>query len=271
MQRRQRRVNPYFRQKPVGPTRTMFVRISISIVGIVVFLGLVYGPFFDIRTVRVEGASPDIESAISIRSNEWLQKKHFFVLPRRNKYFVGIAGLESVLLAELPLNTVQIEREKRELVVRVNEKIRTFYLLKEDKLYAVDRFGMLLEQVDDLERARIVLEIASGATVPVITDERGVAILEGQPIIAPAWLENIVTLFDVLEEKTMLSPKSATIVDEEGRVDVETESGVVLYTNIEKGIDTQIEKLTALIDRRLVDIAELSYIDLRFTNRLFYH
>ena len=69
----------------------------------------------------------------------------------------------------------------------------------------------------------------------------------------------------------MLSPKSATIVDEEGRVDVETESGVVLYTNIEKGIDTQIEKLTALIDRRLVDIAELSYIDLRFTNRLFYH
>ena len=153
----------------------------------------------------------------------------------------------------------------------VNEKIRTFYLLKEDTLYAVDRFGMVLEQVDDLERARIILELESGARIPVIADQRGGGIEAGQPIIPPAWLESIVTLFDAIESQTMLSPRSATIIDEEGRVDVETDAGVMLYVNIEKQIDTQIEKLSALIDRRLVDITELTYIDLRFTNRLFYH
>ncbi|HBU27500.1 TPA: hypothetical protein DEB00_00070 [Candidatus Uhrbacteria bacterium] len=271
MQQRQRRVNPYFRQNVIGSARTLLVRVSFGI-GLCALLALLlYGPLFDIRSVRVEGASPDIANGITQRSQEWLGSRGLLILPRRNRFFLDASSLESVLLAAFPLNTVTTKREGRTLVVQVNEKIRTFYLLKMDQLYAVDRFGMVLEQVDDLERARIVLELESGISIPIITDERAGEIREGQPIIAPAWLENIVTLFDALEEKTMLTPQSATIIDEEGRVDVKTDAGVTLYINIEKSIDTQVEKLAALIDRRLVSIEDLSYIDLRFTNRLFYH
>lgn len=269
--RRQRRVNPYFRPKNVGGSRTLVVRALFGILAVALVASFFYSPLFHVQTVRVEGASDDLLGAITTDAQAWLGKRTALVLPRRHRLLLRTATLEQKLIEAFPLNLVTVTRDKRELVVRVNEKIRTFYLLKEDTLYAVDRFGMVLEQVDDLERARIMLELESGARVPVIADQRGGGVTAGQPIIAPAWLENIVALFDAIESRTMLSPRAATIIDEEGRVDVETDAGVMLYVNIEKQIDTQVDKLSALIDRRLVDITELTYIDLRFTNRLFYH
>lgn len=266
-----RRQNPYFRQgRKRGETRTLIIRVLVSLLVLVVLWFVFHGPWMQLEGVEVEGASEDITLDIEAAAADYLDNRFLLVWKRSNRLFLNSERLIRKLEETQPINSATVSIHKGALHISVSEKIRTFYLLKEDVMYSMDRFGMVLGALDDVERMRIEVR-AQTERVPLIYDRRSSVVGEGENVLPPAWLEDIVTLFDQVQGRTMLTPLTAEISDEEGRVDVNTDAGVVLYTSMERPIDEQVDKLASLIDKKLVDITELSYIDLRFKNRLFYH
>lgn len=265
---RRRRVNPYFRQRQSGISRTYLVRGGLGVVFLLILGLLFYTPWLHVGSVDVRGAGTDIAERIDAQVSAHLDRRAFLLFPRTHRWFLQQGKISTDLMESLPLNRADISREGRVLVVDVQEKIRTFYVLRDDVLYAVDRNGLVLSRVDDLERARL---IAEPGRIPMIEDVRGGELREGDEVVSAEHLAQIVVLFDAIQARTMLTPTGAILADEEGRVDVETDADVTLYVNVAKELDPQIDKLSALIDRKLVDITTLQYIDLRFTNRLFYN
>jgi len=266
------RINPYFQRKS---SLKVSRGLIIFLISVLLVLGslyyVIFSGFFAINSISVSGGGDNMKSAVSKDLENKLLTPFLFVFPRNLVFFVSVDKLRSELLEAYPLATVEIEKGRQFLNVAITEKVRTFYLLKDDIMYAVDREGRVIGRVDDLDRIRIELELEEGKGPPIIEDHRGVELGDGSVALPAVWLEDIVRLFDLVESRTMLTPISARLIDEEGRVDLPTESGVVLYMSLDRSIDEQLGKLEALIERKLVDITGLSYIDLRFTNRLFYH
>lgn len=266
-----RRVNPYFRPQSRKSVLRLAGRSLALVGGVALVLYLLYGSLFRISLVQIEGASEVIRPELEQWMQDWLTERRFLVFPRRQRWFLGKKRIEEGLYTAFPLSTVSIDVSGKVVTVRVTEKIHTFFVERGDVLYTVDREGVVIGDVEDLERIRLSLEGTGSLQSPMIIDRRAGETRVGEVVISPVWLGQIIQLFDQIQSRTLLTPRKATLVDAEGRVDIETDAGVLLYIALDKDIDAQIQKLTTLIDRRLVDVTQLMYIDLRFTNRLFYN
>ncbi len=265
-----RTTNPYFRMKTKALTPVRVILVSIFSLVVVTFSMLTFKPWLHITSIEVTGAQEDTAQQVDLIVQEYLSGRVLFTLPRKHAWLYSPEKLEELLLMEAPLNAVGFKRTKHSLHISLSEKVRTFYLEHNDVIYAVDRSGIVLGPIPDVERIRI--ELGEGTEgVPLIRDSRSSVIAEGKEGLAVEQLEGIVELLDLIKSRTLLSPERIEISDEEGRVDVLTDAGVSLYVTFDRELDSQVEKLETLIDRKLIDINELTYIDLRFENRLFYH
>ncbi|MBT6253850.1 hypothetical protein HOI83_01295 [Candidatus Uhrbacteria bacterium] len=269
---KQRRANPYFRTTEKQRISRSFVLFVITILGMVGVLSIfIYAPFVRLDLGGVEGGSVEVNEAIAERVAEELTSYSLFIFPKNHIWFFSDDAMRKALIDHFPLNAATVARSSGLVDISVAEKVSTFYLVKDDTMFAVDRSGVVIDTVEDLDRARIEIEYEAGKGAPLIYDKRSASVGEGETVLSAERLENIVRLFDQVQAKTMLTPLNANLSDEEGRVDIETDSGVSLYFTLNRPVESQVDKLESLIDRKLVQITELSYIDLRFTNRLFYH
>ncbi|NQV11880.1 hypothetical protein HQ524_00805, partial [Candidatus Uhrbacteria bacterium] len=248
------RANPYFRSTENKHISRSLVLFVLSISGIIGIMSVfIYAPFVRLSIGDVVGGSEEINLAISQKVTEQTQKHSWWIFPRNHKLFFSEEALSAYLLAEFPLNAASIELANGLVNISIAEKVSTFYLLKDDVMFAVDRSGTVLGVVEDLDRARIGIEHEEGKGAPMINDNRSSVIGEGETALSSDWLEDIVRLFDQVQSQTMLTPETANLSDEEGRVDIETDAGVTLYFTLNRPIDSQIDKLEALIDRKLVN------------------
>ncbi len=262
------RLNPYFQsQQRTRTVRKRVLRVFVSMVSIAgLGWALLFNPLMRIEYVEVVGASPETAPELTEAIESLLDGHRWLLLPRNHRWLYGSDRLVRQLLARFPLNSVLVSQRHRVLRVDVQEKTRLFYVVQNDRMYALDRMGMLLQEIDDVERARVSVEGERGSGFPILYDERG-----GGEAIPPAWLESLVVLFDQITARTMLSPRTLTLSDEQGRVDIATDADVTLYMTLARPIDAQLSKLEALLEQNVVDLSALTYIDLRFTHRVFYH
>ncbi len=264
-----RRLNPYFQaQRRRRVTRIAAIRIAaIVIVAAGLLWTLLYSPFMRIRVVEVSGASAQSTPSMTADMEGLLDGYRWLLLPNNHRWFFGRGRIERKLLEAFPLNAIVIEQSGGVLRVAVEEKTRTFYLVQNDRMYALDRMGFVLQELEDVERARVMSEGERGAGFPILYDERG----GGAQEIPPAWLESLVLMFDAISARTMLTPRTLILSNEQGRVDVTTDADVTLYLTLQRSVDQQLSKLEALLEQDAIDLSTLTYIDLRFTHRVFYH
>ncbi len=264
-----RRLNPYFQaQQRRRVTRVAAIRIVVVVIFCAgLFWALLYSSLMRIKVVEVSGASAETTPSMTANLEQLLDGYHWLVLPKNHRWFFGHGRIERQLLEAFPLNAIAINQSGGFLRVTVEEKTRTFYLVQNDRMYALDRMGFVLQELEDVERARVMVESERGASFPILYDERG----GGAQEIPPAWLESLVLMFDAISARTMLTPRTLTLSNEQGRVDVTTDAGVMLYLTLQRSVDQQLSKLEALLEQDAVDLSALTYIDLRFTHRVFYH
>lgn len=265
------RLNPYFQTRHRKRlTQLVVVRAGGAGVLCAALAWLIlYSPYTRIQFVEVTGASAETAPAITASIESLLEGRRLFIISRNHRWLYGDVWLEQQLLSRFPLNEAHAEQSQGTLRVSVEEKTRTFYLVQDDKMFALDRMGMALQELDDVERARVTVESEQGSSFPILYDKRGE---EGsKERLSSEGLESLVSLFDAISSRTMLTPRSLTLSDEQGRVDVATDAGVTLYMTLQRPIDLQLSKLESLLEQDLIHVADLTYIDLRFTHRVFYH
>lgn len=266
--RGQARENPYFRRKSGGLTPRRLVLVLAPLILVALASYLIWGPLMRIRSIEYGALSEELAPQVSTIVDVYLGSNALLIIPRNQYWIFSAPALEKKLVEALPLNSVTFERKGARLTLHVDEKVRTFYLMKNDTLYDIDRSGSVIGVIDDLERIRLLTD--STITAPIIYDERSYVINEQATIFDPSFLENVVALYDLIEQHTLLTPTAVTVREEQGRVDISTQTGVEIYMTFDRDLQLQVEKLVTLIERDLVDLNDLTYIDVRFTNRLYY-
>ncbi len=266
---RRGRRNPYFRSESKKRRSTLVVALFLLFGAISLLSYFVFSSRYHIGEMQVDGAAEDIRLEIEQASNDYLDKRTLFVFPKKHPWLFSEATLEELLLDQFPLNTVVVTKSKRTITITVDEKIRTYFVLRDDSLYSVDRGGYVINEVTDLERIQITL--TSDIDIPTIEIPGNDSLSVGDTVLSESLFEKIVYVIDEIQANTLLSAMHVSVIEEEQRMNVETDSGVVLYLALNREMSDQISKLEALISRKLVDLEELTYIDLRYQNRLYYH
>ncbi len=263
------RRNPYFRSDKKKPKAILIVPLFFLAAMISFLAYVIFSSNYHIDNTVIVGAAEDIESDIDMVTNDHLQKRIWFVFPRNHPWLFSDILLEDLLINQFPLNSVTVTHEKRTLHIQVDEKIRTYFVLRNDNLYSVDRSGYVISTINDLERIQISLH--GSAEIPTIELSGNDEISIGDTILSESLFEQITYVIDEIQTNTLLSAIRVEMIEEEQRLNVETDSGVVLHLALNRDMSDQISKLEALISRKLVDLEELTYIDLRYQNRLYYH
>ena len=84
-------------------------------------------------------------------------------------------------------------------------------------------------------------------------------------------LNAAISTIEQLRRQTLLTPARAELTEDPTRLNIYTDAGLALYFSLDRDLNAQLYKLVALINKQLVDLSQLAYIDLRYENRLYYH
>ncbi|MBI2476744.1 hypothetical protein HYV72_01080 [Candidatus Uhrbacteria bacterium] len=261
-----RKLNPYYVSRTAVSPKQWIAGLFFLCVLVLVLLFL-FAPIFQINNVVVEGGEEDTRAAVDIYINGYLHSKWAYVLPRSQRWLLDEETLKGKLVQSFPLADATITLKGREMHVRISERVRTYYLMHGDDVFAVDRTGYVIERIDDIERIQFLMN----QNVPVIEWTADGDVPLGSRIIDETIFASIVYAIESVSAKTLLTPERAQVAIEEQRLNVITDAGLTLYLSLQRNMDTQLRKLDALLANKLVDLNGLTYIDLRYQNRLYYH
>lgn len=255
--------NPYFRAISEKTQTRLWAMIGLCLAAILIVLIFRFFPGFWVYEVRVKDGMSDAEKIETQNiSDNWVQGYNY-IIPRRSKLFIDTEKLKAKLELEFTEYTFALKIENAILDVFPEKRQVAYYVLKNDSLYALAKDGSVLRILEDLERVRTIMELKE-RRMTIISDEREGDGLEGK------MFGEVLKIFETLGDKTLLTPVDVRIDVSGTRVDFETKEGPTVYLSLEKPLDSQIDKLASFLNKKLVELSSLKYIDARFTNRLYY-
>lgn len=262
--------NPFFRE-PSSRRRVRWIARCIIVMFVLVVVGVVlfvprdmYKTAFDIQ----EGTEETVRDTRAI-TEQWMMSRVFFV-PRSHRLFGNLPSLERTLMNTGRFHTVHVSRQKGVVTIRYDERLTRYLASHADVLYEMDREGHLIGRVDDGERMQL---ISSGALerFPVLELPESFPMDASSLAMTAERLNAAIQAIEGVRRQTLLTPTRVELTDDPDRLNMYTDVGLAIYIALNRDLDAQMYKLEALLNKQLVDITQLTYIDLRYENRLYYH
>lgn len=281
------KTNPYFPKNTRRGIGFKKIAVITAIAAIFILLGyfLFFSSFFTINKIAVTGNKNILAPTITDTVQQTLNKKKYFILPRTNIFILDIQDVVKVLNGQFLLDNIKVEKKYPfELSIAIKEKISRFVLgieYSEDvkttttstsvilrkyvKSYLVDRDGLITGNFIDSADA--------AADYPRVVDTNSRAINIGDYVLDKQKIEQILYLYDKINQKTELAVKELQIDSSipEQTVVVADKRGFTVKFELNDKIDRQIQSLTLLWSSKLKNaINNLEYIDLRFGEKIYY-
>ena len=260
------RQNPFFRRQPSA--RRAWIIVVSGIICLVLFGFFLWFPLWRFQEVKVAGASPERQEEIIARARVWLKSYSYGIIPNGHRWFWSKVSCETFIQENKNLGFAVCDADGPTLLLSVGERARLYYYLSDDDLSSLDADGHFIESVDELERARLLLHASDRNEPLLITDRRQTPVAREPTVSADEW-QTLQTILLRVRADAFLTVTGIDLRDE--RTDIHTSEGPVIYVSLLKPAEEQSEKLLALMRRELVDLSTIGYIDLRYTNRLYYH
>ncbi|MEK7094717.1 MAG: hypothetical protein AAB886_01250 [Patescibacteria group bacterium] len=256
--------NPYYKRTDEGIQVKLWLVCAIGLGALFILLILRFFPGLWIYEAKIsEGMNEEEYAEAKKMVNIWLEGYSFMVFPRKSRLFIETDILKNNLSEAFSEYAFILRVADATLNILPDKKTVAYYVLHEDLMYAISDDGTMLKELDDMERIKTIMDAEQNKIV-IIADERPNEELNG-PLFRKA-----LGIFNEIKNGTMLSPTGIRIDSTGNRIDIKTVEGPQIYFSMEKPIDSQLKKLSSFLEKRLVDLAELKYIDARFTNRLYY-
>lgn len=274
--------NPYFPKK--GKSLPIVYAVAGTIFGLVVALTSFFftSSTFAIRAVRVEGTESIPSRAIIDIANDCLDERRLLIFSASNKFLLNTKKLTTNLSRAFTFDNLEIEIEGTDLVIRVVERVSTFVWSSDDKLYLVDRSGIVIRQISQEEYERVAVlpavqgPVREGESLPAeetllrFVDtasqetEIGNSVLKSQEIEA---------VFGFLEELERLEIRIREIEIDRTMglwMGAVTSVGFKIFFDPATDPKTQVARLEAVLRDSVPDPGILEYIDLRFEDHIYF-
>lgn len=271
----------------------------------VTFLGsvglLLLHPFFEIRTIQIEGNQKIQETDIRDTVLGILSYKRFYLFPQDNFFVVDIDDVHEILRQKFALRSLTITKNfPGTLNISLEEKLSTIIYDNGEQYSLMDANGKIseiLRIVDDNEwrviKKNVTSTNAEGIEVttdtiisrfhspnyqkiskevggyPLVYDTRGKPIGKGEQMLDENTVKEIIEWYETLTTHSDV-PLSYFYLDQEvGDVVIKTTEGWTIKAKLNDSIQEQFQALQYILTQK-VERPNLQYIDVRFPGRAFW-
>ncbi|MBI2551412.1 hypothetical protein HYV73_03665 [Candidatus Uhrbacteria bacterium] len=256
--------NPYFRSKkkkgfPLVPTAAMFFLFLLA--GMGVFLS---HPTFQISEVLYEGVEEIPQDLLQEKVEHYLDSRFLLVFPQRNYWLFSQTKLASALKDVFSVRGLLIEREDHRLTIRISERHKAYRWQSAGVIFDVDGDGIVIREEREGEAEE------GGGGSPLFIDANNVSVQVGSAVLKP---EEIMARKSIEEMCQLLGIQTtSTIIDRVtgSLMRVSTVDGYELFFTPTDDIQKQLRLLQTVYTHEITDPSKLSYIDVRFGDRVYY-
>jgi len=258
-------------------SRRHFLRVLLHILIIVFFGFTAYVIFFSsyavVTTIAVRGADRTSNATIEKYITAQLSEKYASFIPKDRTVFVRPSQIALGIKNTFPLvATVSVRMIFPDtLVVQIKERSRVFVWCKHNKngeCFILDENGIAYTKADfgALEEMHV--------TKVVVIDENGGAVSEGQQVIAQDAVIFFTDISDRMKRENDITLRDEIIIPSRvsGEAQLQTEEGWILYVDTTQTAEKNSITLKTFFEQHTLSQKRerLSYIDMRFPNKIFY-
>lgn len=222
-----------------------------------------YSPVFGITDIRVEGASRTTAQTIADKFIVWQMGQRKWLVFRQNNLIVfSKQWLRQNLDDQYSLADVTIKKKlPHTLTVTVSEKAPALVWVTNDAYYYVDENGGISPNIDNAELA---------ASLPNVFDETNAPVDQNTDFLPKERIQFIVALKSELADIPDLSIQSFSMTSRVNpKINAKTEAGYIITFDSALSLDTQITKLTEVLNTTAKETPPKEYIDLTLGDRVY--
>jgi cell division septal protein FtsQ len=267
-------VNPFFQERKLKrkkaviqlSSRFKFYAYSIGIVSILLLIYLIYGPYFKIDNVIIEGQGHIDKKTLEEISWQQINNNFLKLYPQNNIFLFRINKLEENLSKKYAFNSLSIKRIFPD-TIKIDYKEKTYVAIfseNEDYFY-IDMSGYVIAVANLME--------VSERDYPIIKNNSSNNISDNHAPINEKAVTTILDIFKKFKEFNSQEYKMERffINDEINTIQLKLTDGPVLIFSSQVDISSQIEKLLIIKDKKLQGVFNTKeYIDLRYGSSVYY-
>jgi hypothetical protein len=276
--------NPFFnkRERRVGGlivrrrSRGFWRRSFYFIFFIIIFCGIIYfiffSPYFVIKNIEILGLSriryDDMKNVIESQ----MFTERFIFFSQRNIFIFDEKYAGENISDKYILKSWKIDKRLPEtLIIDIEERSPALIWKTTEKYYVVDWDGKIIREIPS-EEVSEYLENQFGAKMAVVFDESNAAAITKEEILSRG---TVAAIADLKNNLSGLSGVSVTNFKMASRSDSAikciTSEGWEAYFSAVGDLNAQIEKLNAFLrEKGMEDRRDLQYVDLRFSDRIYF-
>lgn len=248
----------HYTRTPVHTRYPRFVRYGLTIIALILIGQSVFQiPLFKITRIHISGVRYLNEEAVYSFVEHELNRRRFIFFKNNNFFITATNRLKQRLENELYVTVTKIDKGfPHTLSLTVDEKISAFALQTQDRLITIGSTGEWVETV-----------VQPSENQTVIADERAIpgsaidiAYLEALTVTKEEWERSI---------RPTLVISRFHLTDDSTLIEASTSEGYSVKLRADKGIASQIQRLSAVIEGIAGSAAATEYIDLRFDESVY--
>ena len=251
--------NPYF-DGGKRPWKRRLVILSL-ITGAGALIGFfLFTPLLRLKTYRIDGAEFIGADVIERAARASLAGRKMLVIPKDHLFFFSEEQLSQTLFDQFRLDRLDVERQGRELHLRVAEKISRVVWQAGEHLYVVDEYGIVLNELDTL---------AEDHAVTMIRSLREETPAPGERVLDAKTMSYLLDLLLLLREGP-LNPVSLEVDSTETHfLRVNMEDGYAVFFDPTVPMNEQLDRLGGMLKSESANPSSYEYIDVRFGERVY--
>ncbi len=271
-----RRGNPYFasrRSDKIGifgiknllakiPARGWFWIFAILLVCVALVWLLFFSSVFTVKYVEVRGSQLSSASEIETMIYAQTEEKRIFVLQQNRLLVFSSEDFKAKVLESYPIqNVTLVKKLPSTLIVELQEKQAAAVWLEAEQYYLLDAGAEIINPGSAQELG-----------VPIIRNN-GLPKINGQKVdIEPSVISTASQIFSNFSTRfSWISVKELAVSNEARTLILASNKGPMIYFNTSEAVEPQLMRLDTLLQSELRSRFEkLSYIDLRFGDKLYY-
>jgi len=257
--------NPYF-QKGTRPDRP-WLKWGLLAAGLILFsfiIWLLAASRFGIWDIRVQGT--EFLTTDSVVEQTWkaLEKKHFLVLPGNNRWLLNEDRIKNVLSEKFIFEEILIEREEQTLIITVKESVSSLVWQSGDKMYFIDINGTVIRNLSTEDLNTPLAEL------PIFVDRSATEVKIGNTLLNKNSIQGTFDFLSLMQQGGVGVEIVFTDSPHSSWLAAMTTDGYEIYFNPTEDPEEQANHLFAILRESIGDTSNISYVDLRFGNHIYY-
>jgi hypothetical protein len=258
-------------------------------INIILLLGIIwclyffiFSSFYNITNIEIYGNQIISSEDLLDITNNFLSHNKLYIFKNRNIFVFNRNALRKKINEVVLLDNIKIEKILPNTIrVTIKEKNAALKWLTDDQEFLVDDQGQIIKRYYKTVTPKIfqiietpdINEQQKDDNFLKIKDSSNQQVSLGDKVLNPENIDFIIKIVPKLNETDYLKVKNILVPNEFPQyLIIELQSGGQIYFNLAELIESQLERLNLIIDKKIGknNLNKLDYIDLRLGENVYF-